>query len=134
MTWIIFADDKYWLNTYYTYTGLVTDILDTLIIHELFARERVAFVLIICISTNTCDFRDFLRILYFFNFLMFAFKKESSHCSNLCCGLQNIAALWKKVYHHFSYYKKHNCLPRRQMIIFVTYRFWVNRKVWCRSI
>lgn len=82
-TWIIFADDKYWPNTYYTYIGPVTDILDTLIIHDLFARERVAFVLIICISTNTCDFRDFLRILYFLIFSCLLLKKNH-HTVPIC--------------------------------------------------
>jgi len=61
----------------------MTDILDTLIIHELFARERVAFVLIICISTNTCDFRDFLRILYFLIFSCLLLKKNH-HTVPIC--------------------------------------------------
>jgi len=57
-TWIIFAEDKYWLNTYYTYTGPVTDILDTLIIHDLFAREG-------CICTDHLHFNKHMRFPWF---------------------------------------------------------------------
>lgn len=82
-TWIIFADDKYWLNTYYTYTGPVTDILDTLIIHDLFAREG-------CICTDHLHFNKHMRFPWFpphfILFLIFSclLLKKNHHTVLIC--------------------------------------------------